>query len=165
MSPMSPQSVPQYRPLLQKLRPFRFLIVVYASMFAVSIWENSHRDDAVDLMLSPHPNFTSTVFELYPGRAEPLYMRAIQAGLCAEKRYPVPVVCGEFNSWRIKDEVNDIFQLGLKTGVKHIEGIYYEYVQFLVVSGSTKSEIDAAYEKWRTNFPLSQLPDPRQVPL
>ena len=165
MSPMGPQCVSQYRPLLQKLRPFRFLIVVYAFTFAVAIWENSRRDDAVDLMLSPHPNFTSTVFELYPGRAEPLYMRAIQAGLCAENRYPVPLVCREFNSWRIKHEINDIFQQGLKTGVKHVEGIYYEYVQFLVVSGGTKSEIKTAYDRWRTNFPLSQLRDPRQVPL
>lgn len=158
------QSVSQCRTILQKLRPFRFLFVVYALAIAVAIREVTHRDDTVDLMLSPNPNFASTIFELYPGRAEPLYMRALQAGQCAQPRDPVPVICRQFNSRRIKQEINDNFQQGLKTGVKHIEGMYYEYVQFLVVSGGTKSEIEAAYEIWRTNFPLSQLRDPRDMP-
>ena len=151
------------RTIFQRLRSFRYLIAAGALAIVVAMWEVSHRDDPVDLMLSSNPNFTSTVCELYPGRTEPLYMKAIQAGLCAQLRTPIPDVCRQFNPRTIKNEVNDIFQQGLKTGVKHIEGIYYDYVQFLVISGGTKSEINRAYEAWRTNFPLSKLPDPRQV--
>lgn len=152
------------RIILQKLRPFKFLFVVYGLASAVAIWEISHQDDAVDLFLSAKPNFTNTVCELYPFRAEPMYLKAIQAGLCAQSRDPFPTVCRQFNRRRIRQDVEDYFQKGLKTGVKNVERMYYDYVQFLVVSGGTNSEIDAAWEQWRTNFPLSDLPDPREVP-
>ena len=44
----------------------------------------------------------------------------------------------------IRQVVEDHFQQGLKTGVKHVERIYDADVQVLVISGGTKSEINRA---------------------
>lgn len=152
------------RTIARQLRPFRFLIVVYGTAVTVGVWEISRRDAVVDLLLDPGPNFTNTVHDLYPDRGEPQHLKAIQTLLCAESRYPIPTVCRQLEPQELKQEVKALFQRGLETGIKHDEGLYYEYIQFLVLSGGRSSEINAAYRTWHRLFPLSKLPDPRRRP-
>ena len=153
-----------FRTAADRLRIFRFLMLIYIPALVVGVWEFSHRNQTVDLFLGQTPNFANTVGKLYPDRAEPLYMRAVQAGLCGQPRDPVPAACRQFNPRTIRRDVRELFQRGLKTGVKHFQELYYDYVRFLVITGAPKSEIDKAYHIWRSNFPISNLPDPRDVP-
>jgi hypothetical protein len=152
------------RGLWQKLRAFRFLIVVYGLAAAVASWEFAHRGRAVNLYLDPHANFADTLHELYPQRGEAHYEKAIQATLCLQSlslRQPVPGPCRQFDGQDLRREIRREFEQALDTRIKTREGLYYHYLQILVGSQAPPNEIDAAYQAWRRNFPLSQLPDPR----
>ena len=149
----------------RSLRPFRLLLIVYGLAITVGVWEVSQRSVAVDLFLDPDANYTDALTTLYPERGESYYVKALQAILCSEaeeQHRPVPSTCQQYNSRELVREVRLQFDRSLRTGIKHEQGLYYEYLQFLVLTKAKRSEIEAAYQAWRRNFPLSRLPDPRK---
>ena len=149
----------------QSLRPFRLLLIVYGLAITVGIWEVSQRSVAVDLFLDPDANYTEALTTLYPERGESHYVKALQAILCSEaeeQHRPVPSSCQQYNSRELVREVKLQFDRGLRTGIKHEQGLYYEHLQFLVLTKAKPLEIEAAYQAWSRNFPLSRLPDPRK---
>jgi hypothetical protein len=141
------------------------LLIVYGLAIAIGAWEVSQRGEAVDLFLDADANYTDALLTLYPDRGESHYAKALQAILCSEaedQHRPVPATCQQYNSRELIREVRHQFDLGLRTGIKHEQGMYYEYLQFLVLTKAKPSEIERAYQAWRRNFPLSRLPDPRR---
>ncbi|RLT02953.1 MAG: hypothetical protein DWI21_16415 [Planctomycetota bacterium] len=165
MPPLLSQISSAIRAAWWDLRPFRLLMIVYGMTITVSVWEISQQALVVDLYLDPHANFTDALTTLYPERGESQYAKVIQAVQCAEAqqlRRPAPATCRQYNPDELVHEVRSFFERGLGTGIKHHQGLYYEYLQFLVLTKAKPADIDAAYQAWRRNFPLSSLPDPRR---
>jgi hypothetical protein len=144
------------------VRPYRFLIAVYCGALLLAAWEVAHRGRRVDLLLDPKHNFAEAVATLYPDDAGVHQLRTSQILLCvsARRERADSTVCRQFDGKNPVQEARRHFEQGIAAG-KHIEDLYYGYVQLLRSTGAPQREIDAAYEAWRRNFPLSTRPDPR----
>jgi len=145
------------------LRAFRFLLIVYGIAAVAAGWEFVHRDELVDLYLDPERSFADAVGELYPDNPGVHQLRTRQLMLCASlwrSRREMPPGCRQFGGKNILEEARRHFERGRQHG-KHIEDLYYDYVQFLRGTGAPQAEIDQAYAEWREKFPLSKRPDPR----
>ncbi len=150
-----------------KLQPFRFLAVVYGLAAAVGCWEFSQRHQKADLYLDPQASFADTFQELYPRSGEANYEKGMQATLCLGSqalKQPIPAACRQYEGRDLRLETRRRFEHALRTGIKSEEGLYYHYLQILIGSQAAPQKIDAAYQAWRKNFPLSKLADPRRTP-
>ena len=87
-----------------------------------------------------------TYIAVYPGRPEMLFEQGLRAKKSGDDR-----------------QARDFFERAIATGFKTSENLYYEYALCLIRLQASQQEIDAATERWKTLFPLTQLGDPRQV--
>jgi hypothetical protein len=132
------------------------------------MWEVRHAGP-VDLILDPGENYTDVVAALYPDAAGIMQLRATQLNLCMQARQtgrPGPRSCRQFDGKNPIEEMRKLLTRG-RSSSKHIEELYYDYIQLLMLNGAGRKEVERAVAEWRENFPLSELPDPirgRQAP-
>jgi len=151
------------QPSIQRWRPYRFLMFIYAGALATAGWEFAHRGRNVDLLLDPQHSFTDAVAELYPDNPGVHQLKTTQILLCAQalrQSTDPPAACEQFRDQDPVRAARGHFERGMRTG-KHIEDLYYDYVRFLAGTGAPRRQVEAAYDNWHRNFPLSQRPDPR----
>ena len=101
---------------------------------------------------------------IYPERSEALFMRGFQLKMCYEDRVQnrtTPAVCRPFQTVDLP-QIREYFERAIAQHPKTDENLYYYYVEVLMRSRATQSEIDAATQQWQHLFPRSPRPDPRK---
>jgi hypothetical protein len=125
----------------------------------------------VDLPRSPgKPNLyfeydlPGVLFELFPDEPETLFLRAVHLRLCTAQAQlgPRHPFCEEHEDPEM-NSVRTLHEIALARNPKTTENLYYNYVEVLIQSKASQSQIDAAADEWRRQFPLSKRPDPRTI--
>lgn len=161
-----------------RLKRYRFLVGIYSVAGAVALfeaWQHGQIPEAfaesLDLPMGRgKPNLyfeydlPGVQHRLFPDHPDSLMIRGIQSSFCIEEKSPFRnhPFCDEYTDAEIR-VVRELFEKALAQEPKSSEDIYYHYVQILIRDGSRQSEIDAAADKWRRLFPLSERHDPRDV--
>ena len=161
-----------------RLKRYRFLVGIYSVAGAVALfeaWQHGQIPEAFAESLDlpkgrGKPNLyfeydlPGVQYKLFPDHADSLMIRGIQSSFCVEEKSPFRdhPFCDDYTDAEIS-VVREWFEKALALEPKSSEDIYYRYVQILIRDDSPQAEIDAAAEKWRRLFPLSERYDPRDV--
>jgi hypothetical protein len=123
---------------VERLRRYRFLIVVYALATSVGLWEYSRRD-------APPPNGPTAELidlEVYPTSPNAEYTKGV-----------LRMGAGEL------EQARKHFERALATGVKTNENLFRFYTNVLIELKEDPQTIDDAFAMWRWNFPHSEARD------
>jgi hypothetical protein len=161
-----------------RLRRYRFLFAIYAAVVLAGLFEAwQYRTipqtftKSIDLPagrgepdLFLEGDLPAVMFDLYPDRAESLFVRGFQIKLCSEntqaqRRYRV---CEQYPNTDLAT-IRRCFEQALVLETKTDENLYYHYVEVLMRQNAPQDEIDAAAENWKRLFPLTRRVDPREV--
>ncbi|MCP4171088.1 MAG: hypothetical protein GY758_09995 [Fuerstiella sp.] len=161
-----------------RLNRYRFLFGIYmvaGVIGAFEAWQYGKTSEfllrAVDLPVGPGApdlfleyDLPGVLFELYPERSEVLFIRGFQMKLCHDDLLSMEQhsVCRQFRNADL-NAVRECFETALALNSRTDENLYYHYVEILMRQGASQGEVDAAAERWRRVFPLSERSDPRQV--
>jgi hypothetical protein len=109
-------------------------------------------------------NLPGVLFELFPDEPESLFLRAVHLRHCAAQTLQGPrhPFCEEHENAEM-NSVRRLHEIALARNPKTTENLYYNYIEVLTQSAASPSEIDAAADEWRRQFPLSKRPDPRTI--
>ncbi len=153
--------------LSRLLRHYRVPLILSLFAIPLAVYEGTH-DDLPDStsevraewLMPEEVNLPSTLLALYPQRSRGHMYRAYQASMCFESRFE-PQVCDQFANRSLED-VRQEWLLALQSGEKVQEEAMRNFAFVLYQMGETK-EAARVISYWRSNFPYSSRPDPRDV--
>jgi len=161
-----------------RLRRYRFLFAIYGIAALAAGYEAwlyraipESVAESIDLPAGPgepdlflEGNLVGVMVDLYPHRAESLFVRGFQVKLCNDGNdaHRHDSICEQFRDSDLAT-VRKYFEQALALGTKTDENLYYHYVEILIRQDAPQDEIDAAAAEWKRLFPLSERIDPREA--
>jgi hypothetical protein len=148
------------------LRSHKLLVVVYAAMLLLAVFELTDADvgsvmqDEPATFLEPERNIADVSRAVHPNRALTLYNEANQAALCGEAGAARHSVCRARGPIE-PGEVRELLEEAIATGNRSVELAMYNYAWVLLQEGASPEQVDAAVAAWRSAHPRSVRPDPR----
>lgn len=150
------------------LREYRFLAVILALSLPLGLYESirgdlptSNAEVRREWLFDTRVDLASTLVELYPNRSLGHFFRGYQASMCWDTGFDHEV-CQQFANKDPRD-IRIALEEAIRHGATNEEELLHFYAFVLVQLGESPEIIDDAVRRWRTNYPYSTKPDPRQM--
>ncbi len=151
------------------LREIRFLAIILGLSGVLGLIEVTHpqlprsaADVQYEWLMDSQRNLAQTLIDVYPNRSQGYLLRAFQAGMCWEDAFE-PEVCEIFENRDLRD-VRAALEMAIsKGGAVDQEPLYHFYALVLKQLNEPPEVVDAAVARWRSDFPHSRKPDPRDL--